>query len=59
MFGFIEGCDKYSSLGITEYFVEVVEDGLFLWLKNNIIDGDKLWTTLDSPYFVFYDINED
>ena len=42
MLGSIEGCDKYSSLGIFERVLEGVEDGPLLGLKDNIKDGDKL-----------------
>ena len=42
MLGSIEGCDEYSSLGISERFLEGVEDGTLLGLKDNIKNGDKL-----------------
>ena len=59
MLGSIEGCDEYSSLGISEWSPEVVEDGPLLGFKDNIKDGDKLWTAVGFPDSMFDDINED
>ena len=55
----IEGCDEYTSLGISEWSPEVVEDGPLLGFKDNIKDGDKLWTAVGFIDSIFDGINED